>query len=147
LWLVIARRKGGLPWYLLTNEPITCAEDAWRVMFAYARRWQIELTWKENKSELAFQSPRLWEWEPREKLLLLAAMAYAFLLTLLAPFYTLLRRWLLRRYCHRTGRHCRQAHAPFARVRMALSRLWQTVPPHWERLSGRSLPTVSITMV
>jgi hypothetical protein len=128
LWLVIARRKGGLPWYLLTNEPITSAEDAWGIMFAYARRWQIELTWRENKSELAFQSPRLWHWEPREKLLLLASLAYAFLLTLLSPFYESLRRWLLRRYCHRTGWHCRQAHAPFARLRMALSRLWQTFP-------------------
>ena len=64
-------------------------------MFAYARRWQIELTWRENKSELAFQSPRLWHWEPREKLLLLATLAYAFLLTLLAPFYEPLRRWRL----------------------------------------------------
>jgi hypothetical protein len=52
-WLVIARRKGGLPWYLLSNEPITGAEDAWGIMFAYARRWQIEFTWRENKSELA----------------------------------------------------------------------------------------------
>jgi hypothetical protein len=56
LWLVIARRKGGLPWYRLPNEPITCAEDAWRIMFAYARSFQIELTWRENKSELAKHS-------------------------------------------------------------------------------------------
>lgn len=137
LWLVIARRKGGLPWYLLTNEPIRSAEDAWGVMFAYARRWQIELTWRENKSELALQSPRLWHWEPREKLLLLATLAYAFLLTLLDPCYEPLRRWMMRRYCHRTGRHCRQAHAPFARLRMALSRLWQDFPPRWYELAGR----------
>jgi hypothetical protein len=149
LWLVVARRKGGLPWYLLTAEPITNAEDAWRIMFAYARRWQIELTWKENKSELGFQSPRLWEWDPREKLLLLAALAYAFLLTLLAPFYELLRRWLLRRYCHRTGCHARQAHMPLARLRLALSRLWQRVPAHWEELADRPRPQphVQITML
>jgi hypothetical protein len=146
LWLVIARRKGGLPWYLLTSEPITCAQDAWGLMFAYARRWQIELTWRENKSELAFQSPRVWNWEPREKLLLLASLAYAFLLTLLSPCYESLRRWLLRRYCHRTGRHSRSAHSPFARLRMALSRLWQTFPPHWERLAGCSQPVISITL-
>lgn len=145
LWLVIARRKGGLPWYLLTNELITCAEDAWRIMFAYARRWQIELTWRENKSELAFQSPRLWDWEPREKLLLLATLAYAFLLTLLEPFYESLRCWLLRRFCHRTGQHCRQAHAPFARLRLALSRLWQDFAPHWERLARSRRAVVMVT--
>lgn len=146
LWLVVARRKGGLPWYLLTNEPITTDEDAWRVMFAYARRWQIELTWRENKSELAFQSPRLWDWEPREKLLLLATLAYAFLLTLLSPFFEPVRRFLLRRYGHRTGRHCRQARAPFARLRMALSRFWQAFGPHWELLSGRAQPLVTIAL-
>ena len=146
LWLVIARRQGGLPCYLLTNEPIRSAEDAWGVMFAYARRWQIELTWRENKSELAFQSPRLWHWEPREKLLLLATLAYAFLLTMLEPWYEPLRRWLLRRCCHRTGWHCRHAHAPFARLRLALSRLWQDFPPRWERLSGRRRAVVTVTL-
>ncbi len=146
LWLVIARRKGGLPWYLLTNEPISSADDAWRIMFAYARRWQIELTWRENKSELAFQSPRLWHWEPREKLLLVATLAYAFLLTLLEPCYEPGRRWLVRRFCHRTGWHCRQAHAPFARLRLALSRLWQEFPPCWERLSGRRRAVVIVTL-
>jgi hypothetical protein len=60
LWLVIAHNFGGLPWYLLTNEPITGAQDAWGMMFAYARSFQMELTWRENKSELAFHSPRLW---------------------------------------------------------------------------------------
>ena len=29
LWLVVARRKGQSPWYLLTTEPIHSAEDAW----------------------------------------------------------------------------------------------------------------------
>jgi hypothetical protein len=82
------------------NESITAAEDAWGIMFAYARRWQIEFTWCENKSELAFQSPRLWHWEPREKLLLLASLAYVFLLTLLSPWYEPVRRWLLHRFCH-----------------------------------------------
>ena len=94
---------------------------------------------------MAFQSPRLWDWEPREKLLLLATLAYAFLLTLLLPCYEPLRRWLLRRYCHRTGRHCRQAHAPFARLRLALSRLWQDFPPHWHRLAARGPALVTVT--
>ena len=32
LWLVVCRSKGRTPWYLLTAEPITTAEDAWRVV-------------------------------------------------------------------------------------------------------------------
>ena len=107
LWLVVCRSKGRTPWYLLTAEPITTAEDAWRVVFAYARRWQIELAWRFDKSELAFQSPRLWHWQERMKLLAMATLAYAFLLQLLAPCYEPLRCWLLRTFCHRTGWHLR----------------------------------------
>jgi hypothetical protein len=62
MWLVVCRSKGRTPWYLLTAEPISTDEDALRVVFAYMRRWQIELTWRFDKSELAFQSPRLWRW-------------------------------------------------------------------------------------
>ena len=84
LWLVIARLgKGREPWYLLTAEPIHTLADAWAMVLAYARRWQIELVWRYSKSELAFESPRVWDWDVRLKLLLLATLAYAFLLHLL----------------------------------------------------------------
>jgi hypothetical protein len=54
LWLVVSRPgKGRPPWYLLTEQPIESEEDAWQVVFAYARRWQIEMTWRYDKSELA----------------------------------------------------------------------------------------------
>jgi hypothetical protein len=45
---------------------------------------------------LAFQSPRVYEGEAREKLLLLATLAYAFLLSLLNAGTAPLRLWLLR---------------------------------------------------
>lgn len=107
LWLVVCRSKGRTPWYLLTAEPITTDEDAWRVVFAYMRRWQSELAWRFDQSELAFQSPRLWRGPERMKLLAMATLAYAFLLQLLAPCYEPLRLWLLRSFCHRTGWHLR----------------------------------------
>jgi hypothetical protein len=53
LWLVVCRSKGRTPWYLVTAEPISTDHDAWRIVFAYMRRWQSELTWRFNKSELA----------------------------------------------------------------------------------------------
>ncbi|NTV99832.1 MAG: transposase [Oscillochloris sp.] len=84
LWLVVARTgKGREPWYLLTSEVMVTVEDAWRVVLAYGRRWQIEQTWRYTKSELAFESPRVWTWERREKLLLMATLVYAFLLSAL----------------------------------------------------------------
>jgi hypothetical protein len=142
LSLVVCRSAGRLPWYLLTNEAVTCEEEAWQVVFAYVRRWHIEQTWRYDKSELAFQSPRLWYWQEREKLLLMATLAYAFLLTLLEPCYDPLRFWLLRCYCHRTGWHCRQAKAPLYRLRSALSRLWQKYPPNFARLAQRRQSSV-----
>ena len=69
LWLVVSRPgKGRTPWYLLTNEPIATNDDAWRVVMAYARRWQVELCYRACKTDLAMESPRLWLWENRLKL-------------------------------------------------------------------------------
>ncbi|MEO8954124.1 MAG: hypothetical protein ABI396_14730 [Ktedonobacteraceae bacterium] len=149
LWLVVARSQGRTPWYLLTADAVTTEEQAWDVMFAYARRWQIELTWRYEKSELAFQSPRVWEWEVREKLLLMATLAYAFLLTLLRAFYDPLRRWLLRQYAHRTGAHVAHVKVPLYRLRSALSRLWQEHPPNFAALgsSGSHSRVIRITVL
>jgi Transposase DDE domain len=130
LWLVVARRgQGQEPWYLLTSEPIRTVEDAWQIVYAYARRWQIEMSWRYGKSELAMESPRLWDWERRQMLLLLATLAYAFLLSLLASDRASLRHWLLRYWCHRTGKRSRATSTPLYRLRSALSRLWLAYLP------------------
>lgn len=130
LQLVVSRPGGGRPpWYLLTREPIATLDDAWLVILAYARRWQIELTWRYAKSDLAMQSPRLRTWHDRLKLLLMASLAYAFLLSLLHPTLEGLRHWLLRLGCHRTGQRSQTTLTPLYRLRSALSRLWLTYPP------------------
>ena len=38
--------KGRKPWYLLTSENIATADDAWRVVLSYARRWQVEMCYR-----------------------------------------------------------------------------------------------------
>jgi hypothetical protein len=130
LWLVVSRPgKGREPWYLLTSEPVLTAADAWKVVFAYARRWQIEMSFRYGKSELAMESPRLWKWENRLKLLLMATLVYAFLLSLLDPSQQLLRQWLLRWWCHRTGKRNRETSVPLYRLRSAISRLWLDYRP------------------
>jgi hypothetical protein len=76
---VVARPgQGREPWYLLTNERILPAEDAWQIVFAYARRWQVEMSLRYDKCELAFESPRLQTWERQFKLLHIVALAHAF---------------------------------------------------------------------
>jgi hypothetical protein len=139
LWLVVARPgKGQEPWYLLTSDVVRTAEQAWEVALAYARRWQIETTWRYSKSELAMESPRLWSWERRVKLLLMVTLVYGFLLSLLDEELEELRAALLRAGCHRTGKRSREVAAPLYRLRSALSRLWQDdrASPRTHRLSS-----------
>jgi hypothetical protein len=124
LWLVVSRRgKGHEPWYLLTNEPADTPAAMWKIVFAYAKRWHIEMAWRFGKTELAMQSPRLWSWDNRLKLLLIVALVYAFLLSLLDPLLKPLRDILLQRFCPRTGKRSRESPTPLYRVRMALSYL------------------------
>ena len=129
LFLVVSRPGyGRKPWYLLTSETIHTPEQAWNIVFAYARRWQIEMSLRFTKSEMAFESPRLLHWESRLKFLLIASLAYAFLLSLL-PLTDFLFR-LLSTFCHRTGKWSQEISAPLYRLRLAISRLWLTFRPH-----------------
>src|SRR5260370_19332183 len=67
LTLVVGRRKGGQPWELLTNEAVQTAEDAWKVVLAYARRWQVYMAFRHLKSEIAILSLPLYDQEPRRE--------------------------------------------------------------------------------
>jgi len=129
LFLVVSRPGyGRKPWYLITTEPVYHAEQAWKIVLAYARRWQIEMSLRFTKSEMAFESPRLRGWEARRKFLLIASLAYAFLLSLLTNTDFLFN--LISRYCHRTGKWSRDISAPLYRLRLAISRLWLSFRPH-----------------
>jgi hypothetical protein len=103
--------------------------------------------WRFEKSELGMQSPRLWTWEAREKLLLIARLSFAFLLSLLDPGYEPLRLWLLRRYDHRTGRRVPRVRAPLYRLRGALSRMSQQYPPSFEALGPPRVLRVRMTLL
>jgi len=129
LWLVVARPgKGRPPWYLLTNQPIASLDHAWQVVFAYARRWQVEMAFRFTKTDLAMESPRLWRWHNRLKLMLMVTLVYAFLLSLTHSSLKTLRQLLLRLWCHRTGKRYRLAAIPLYRLRSAISRLWLAFP-------------------
>jgi len=130
LYLVVSRPgKGRKPWYLLTSEPVVTVDDAWNIVFFYARRWQVEMGFRLAKSELAFESPRLWSWKNRLKLLLIASLALAFLFSLLLMLPADTLDDFLRMWCHRTGKRHRDVSMPLYRLRSALSRLWLFYPP------------------
>ncbi|MFW6195462.1 MAG: hypothetical protein ACOC5M_02960 [Chloroflexota bacterium] len=139
LWLVVSRPgKGRRPWYLLTNEPVEKAEDAWRIVLAYARRWQVEMCYRACKTDLAMESPRLWFWENRLKLLLMVSIVYAFLLSMLSSASMPLIQDIFRRWRHRTGKRYREAAIPLSRLRAALSTLWNAHPPAFQAVQGNS---------
>lgn len=136
LWLVAARPKQHPAWHFLTNQPIHSTDEAWQVLYAYARRWQIETAFRFFKSELALESPRLWSWFNRLKLFAIVALVYSFLLTLLAPDAATLKEFLLTHFCPRTGKRQRLATLPLYRLRSAILRLWIAYPtsplPLWQ---------------
>jgi hypothetical protein len=134
LWLVVVRQgKGREPWYLLTNEPVETAEQAWDLTFSYVRRWKIEESFRFQKSELQIDSLRLRAWESRRKMLLLVTLAYGFLLWMLSPPLWLARSRLLLQWCQRADWRLGTAKIPVYRLRWALSRLWHTHPPRFSR--------------
>ena len=133
LRLIVSRPgKGRRPWYLLTNEPIATPDDAWTIVLAYARRWQVEMCCRACKTGLVMESPRLWYWHNRLKLLLMVSLVYSFPFSLLDPTCETLLGRLLRNWCHRTGKRYRQAAIPLSRIRAALSALWLAHPPHFD---------------
>jgi hypothetical protein len=81
-----------------------------------------------TKTDLAFESPRLITWEACPKFLLIATLAYAFLLSLLQTRETL--QVLMTHHGRRTGKWSRDLSTPLYRLRLAFSRLWLAVRPH-----------------
>jgi hypothetical protein len=139
LWLVWARlgretpkRRGGKePWRLLTNEIVTTEKECWRIVEAYAARWQIEQVLRYGKSELGIESIRVKQWEVRRKLLAIVSLVYAFLIDLVGDSTgALLKRVLA--WAHRTGRQSQSAWRPLYRLRLALAALWQRYTPNFQ---------------
>jgi hypothetical protein len=130
LWLVVSRQGPGKPpWYLLTSEPVNTPEQAWHIILIYARRWQIEMMLRFDKSELGFESLRVFSWEVRQRLILMLTLVHAFLMQFLTPWYETLQMYLLQHWAHRTGKRSREVQAPLYRLRFALAFLWSRFPP------------------
>lgn len=131
-------------WYLITNEPVKTERQAWDIVFMYKRRWQIETSFRYGKCELAMESPRLWAFEDRLKLLSIVTLVYAFFLHLLEPMYKDRVQAVLRLKCHRTGKRCRGSLVPLYRLRWAISRLWDDYHPLLGSVFPPNLQTLQV---
>jgi Transposase DDE domain len=122
LFLIIVRDKNNYngPMYLLTSIPIKNQQVAWEMVFTYMHRWEAEQGFRFLKSEMAIESPRLWFWDNRMKLMAIVTLVYDFLLRTLTNW----KAWVigfLKRWCHRTGKRYRDASIPLYRLRLAIS--------------------------
>lgn len=122
LYLIIVRDKNNYnsPMYLITSIQIQNKGQAWEILFSYMHRWEAEQGFRFLKSELALESPRLWFWDNRMKLMAIVTLAYDFLLSILTNWSTWVPQFF-RRWCHRTGERYRNASIPLYRLRMAIS--------------------------
>jgi Transposase DDE domain len=138
LWLVYVqvgkggrRHKDGEPWRLVTNFPLQTQEEVWRVVEAYAARWQIEQAIRLNKTELRVETVRVRFWQRRAKLLAIASLAFAFLVWLLGDTTSPLVHQVLQ-IIHRTGRQANEAWRPIYRLLQALAKLWKAHTPTFQ---------------
>ena len=129
-YLVICRpgKKGQKPWYLLTSEKVENANQAWKIVFAYSRRWLIETAFRYNKAELGIESIRLNAWEKRMKLMAIVMLVYAFLLSILNYAGGILLKFLLRWASDKKRKRYRDASIPLYRIRDTLDFLWNQIP-------------------
>ena len=135
VWVTIGRggrrRREGEPWRLLTNLPLATFADVWRVVEAYAARWQIEQLIRFHKAGLGIESVRLKAWQPRQKLIALATLAYAVLVFLLGDLTSPLLRQLVR-VIPRRGSQANEAGRPLYRLQQALAKLWKRHTPSFQ---------------
>jgi hypothetical protein len=140
------QRKG--VWNPPTGKPITVLGMEWIGMLIlgmhgvpevatmrwWTRKGKGASTQREQEKTLAWQVTRRWG---RRVLPIFdrgygggpVTLAYAYLLSLLSPALEKGREWLLRQYCHRTGKRYREAKLPLYRLRWALSRFWKEHRP------------------
>ena len=130
------RRGNGEPWRLLTTRPVKTAEQCWRIVEAYAARWQFEQMLRYGKSDLGVESIHVRDWEPRHKLLALVGLAYAFLVELLDDGKGRLVSTILHR-AHRTGRQARKAWRSLYRLRAGSTALRQKYTPNFQGVPSR----------
>lgn len=119
-------KPGNEPFHLISNQIVTTSKEAWALVFSYMRRWTIEQAFRFNKSELALESPRLWFWENRLKLMAIVTLVYDFLLQMVRNWNSMV--WItVNSWCPRTGKRLLEVQVPLYRLRFALQAIFTQV--------------------
>lgn len=131
LYLVIARdkRKGTKPIYFLTDVPVDTNGMAWCILRSYMRRWDVEQVFRFGKTAMGIESPRLWFWENKLKLLMILTLVMDFLITLISIAREFSRN-IIDTWCPRTGNRQKNTFLPIYRLRLAITLLilYEIVP-------------------
>ena len=101
---------------------------AWSVLKSYMKRWDVEQVFRFGKSAMGIQSPRLWFWENRLKLLMLVTLVIDFVLTLLSDYRKFSRK-IIDTWCPKSVERQKNTFLPLYRLRIAISWLISGVPP------------------
>lgn len=122
--LITCKTKGSAhePVHLITNQSVKNHQHAWKIYFCYFRRWNIEQTFRFNKSELALESPRLWFIDNRLKLMAIVSLVYDFLLQILRNWKSL-ALLSINTWCPRTGEKLASVKVPIYRLRIAIQEI------------------------
>ncbi len=124
LYLVIARakRKGAKPIYFLTDVKIDTNGMAWAILRSYIKRWDVEQVFRFGKTAMGIESPRLWFWQNRLKLLMIVTLVIDFLMSLISSSRTF-ARLIIDTWSPRTGNRQKKTFLPIYRLRKAISLL------------------------
>lgn len=101
------------------NEVVDTAGKAWEMLYSYTKRWDIEQVFKYGKSKVGMESPRLWFFENRLKMLALVSLIMSFLFRMLRNFETLMIT-IMNAWCPRTGNRHRTVSMPIYKLRKAI---------------------------
>lgn len=120
-------KPGNEPFHLIASQAVTTSRVAWKLVFSYMRRWMIEQAFRFNKSELALESPRLWFWDNRLKLMAIVSIVYDFLLQIVRNWESM--TWItVNIWCPRTGKRLSEVQVPLYRLRFALQAILNEAP-------------------
>ena len=81
--IIVREKEKNSPMYFLTNKAIETKNQAWKMLFSYMKRWEVEEIFRCCKSELGIQSIRMKSWYGVQKMISILVLCYNFLVEII----------------------------------------------------------------